>query len=374
MWGPWKGGMAQPELESVFASYGWAMIDIPLGCQSFVEEISRGDANQPEVVIVAELSHEDELTPRGPKMHSSKVHRINEKQFEFAFEVGAAMDLYLSDHTFDGIPVMPMAGALELMAEAVSSLYPNLELVAVSNFDIPAGIVFDTAKKKFSITTRELEHDEKHVTVQAELSSGNVRKRVNFRARFELRPGAVAGSLNVMPLAVPQQLNFELDKAGLGNLVELPSVPEIYDQWLFHGPRFQGIETIQAIGTHGVIGTVARSSPKDNIAGADNSPWQIDPIMLDSAMQLAGIWARKFLESTVLPTGFKRLIKYSELDEGPVTARVFMQPETSASELVCNLALYSHNGVIALVLEGLGGVSSKSLNRLSKSAGVGSKK
>ncbi len=31
MWGPWQGGMAQPELESIFANYGWAMINTSAG-------------------------------------------------------------------------------------------------------------------------------------------------------------------------------------------------------------------------------------------------------------------------------------------------------------------------------------------------------
>jgi len=375
MWGPWKGGMAQPELESIFASYGWAMIDVPLGCESFRNEISRGEKSEPEVLIVAELSHDIELTPRGPKLHDSKVRKIASGQFEFNFEVGAAVDLYLLDHTFDGVPVMPMAVALELMAEAVTSVYPQFGISRVEDFDIPAGIVFDSAKKTFAIQVTEIQQFDKEVVLRAELLSGNIRRRTNFKAHFVLtRDDSVAPKPPTIPSEVPRILLVEEASKDVGNLVEVPSLDDIYEQWLFHGPRFQGIQSIRAIGTHGVLGTVLQSLPENNFAYTDGNAWEIDPIMLDSAMQLAGIWARKFLESTVLPTGFKKLTKVSRINDGLVTARVFMQPETSSSELICTLAIYNGGGELALLIEGLGGVGSKSLNRLSNSASLSSKK
>jgi acyl transferase domain-containing protein/NAD(P)H-dependent flavin oxidoreductase YrpB (nitropropane dioxygenase family)/NAD(P)-dependent dehydrogenase (short-subunit alcohol dehydrogenase family) len=377
MWGPWKGGMAQPELESVFANYGWAMIDIPRGCESFVEEITRGSSDQPEVMIVAELTQDLEVIPRGPRMHESKVRKIGGGEFEFNIEVGAAVDLYLLDHTLDGQPVMPMAMSLELMAEAAISVYPGYEIAKVENLDIPAGIVFDTAKKPFAIQVKELETVDGSVRVLAELSSGNVRRRTNFRAEFVLNR-AEDGLTKLVAGAIPPEIprSFELDEAknGVGTLVEVPNVNEIYGSWLFHGPRFQGIKAIHAVGTHGCVGAVALSSPKDNFLRTDGSPWLIDPIMLDSSMQLAGVWARRLLEATVLPTGIKRMTRFAPITEGPVTARVFMSPETTTMDLVCTLAIYNPNGALAMLIEGLGGVGTKSLNRLSNSVGVSSKK
>ncbi|MBX9695440.1 MAG: SDR family NAD(P)-dependent oxidoreductase, partial [Cyanobacteria bacterium] len=55
MWGPWTGGMAQPELEEIFASYGWAMINPEAGRQAFVGELTSRRENEVEVLLVAEL-------------------------------------------------------------------------------------------------------------------------------------------------------------------------------------------------------------------------------------------------------------------------------------------------------------------------------
>ncbi len=49
-------------------------------------------------------------------------------------------------------------------------------------------------------------------------------------------------------------------------------------------------------------------------------------------------------------------------------ARVFITPGTTARELTCDVAVYTKTGALAFVIEGLGGIGSKSLNRLSNQA------
>jgi Polyketide synthase dehydratase len=158
----------------------------------------------------------------------------------------------------------------------------------------------------------------------------------------------------------------------LGEVVDAPKLNEIYGQWLFHGPRFQGIQRIDLLGEKGIVGGVGVSSPAHNLSNTDGSAWQIDPILLDSSMQLGGIWARKFLDITVLPTGFKRLTRYRATDVAPLTSRIFIAPDSSTSELTCDLAIYDNSGELAILVEGLGGVGSKSLNRLGAGVEVGS--
>ncbi len=68
----------------------------------------------------------------------------------------------------------------------------------------------------------------------------------------------------------------------------------------------KGIKDIQAVSATGVLGTVVGSNEKDCLKNASTENWQLDPVMIDSAMQLAGVWARRHLDITVLPTGFKR--------------------------------------------------------------------
>jgi NAD(P)-dependent dehydrogenase (short-subunit alcohol dehydrogenase family) len=56
MWGPWQAGMAPPELEEVFASHGWSMIQPEDGSLCFLEEISKNCPEQVEVMLVGKLA------------------------------------------------------------------------------------------------------------------------------------------------------------------------------------------------------------------------------------------------------------------------------------------------------------------------------
>ena len=107
----------------------------------------------------------------------------------------------------------------------------------------------------------------------------------------------------------------------------MPSVAEIYQQWLFHGPNFHGIQTINAAGNKGIWGQITGLSADRCLNLQPSANWIIDPVMFDSAMQLGGIWARRCLDITVLPTGFKQLhfIKTPDCKQGDIlTAYVLM--------------------------------------------------
>jgi hypothetical protein len=50
-------------------------------------------------------------------------------------------------------------------------------------------------------------------------------------------------------------------------------------------------------------------------------------------------------------------------------ARVFVDPrKTTSTDTTCDVAVYAENGNLAFLIEGLGGVGSKSLNRLASQA------
>jgi len=360
MWGPWKGGMAQPELESIFASYGWAMIDPVAGRRVFMEELLYG--KDAEVLLVAEVDRPTLIEPQGAKLHQAKLHRLSNGDYEFAFETNTRNDIFLADHTLDGTPVLPMAFALEFMCEAVTSLYPDLQITTIENLDIPAGVIFDTESKMIYVAVQEENHSVEQVQLNVSLSSGVKQKRLNFRARFTLTDGT---SVPQVPNQIPTTMLLNGTLPDIGELVAVPSVKDIYKQWFFHGPIFHGIKEVYAVGLKGVLGLVAASNTRACFENNGVENWQIDPVMLDCAMQLSGVWARRHLDITVLPTGFKRLTKFASIEGEFFATRVFVAAESSASELSCDLAIYNATGKLVLLMEGLGGVGNKSLNRLS---------
>ena len=84
-------------------------------------------------------------------------------------------------------------------------------------------------------------------------------------------------------------------------------------------------------------------------------------------MQLAGVWARHFLDITVLPSGFKRLRLLSPLVGDLFAVQIVMPDNLEEGELMCDLVVYD-GGKPALVVEGLSGIGSKSFNRFAGQA------
>ena len=119
--------MAQPELEDHFRQI-WLGDDRCNGrsLRYFIEELEFGKKGDVEVLLVAELTGEAALPKvSGPRLYQATPSFIKPGSFQFAFDLNPEHDLYLKRPHFDGIPVMPMAFALELMAEAVTSVYPG---------------------------------------------------------------------------------------------------------------------------------------------------------------------------------------------------------------------------------------------------------
>jgi len=368
MWGPWRGGMAQPELEEIFAQYGWSMISVPSGCNVFLNELLCLQKTEPEILFVAELESSRKPQATGARLHKSNLLINSGSNREYIIELDTQVDTFLLDHAFDGVPVLPMAYALELMCEAAASTYADLSLATIKTFDIPAGILFDSQRKKLSIIVQEKEKGKDHVIAQVSIHSGTTKRRENFRAVFVMGKDI---NQTTIPAAVPMVLSSVEGKIHpefiTGAEINLPSVAEIYRQWLFHGPKFRGIQTINAAGNQGIWGQVAGLSPDRCLGIQPSANWIIDPVMFDSSMQLGGIWARCCLDITVLPTGFKQLcfLKAPNYQQGDIlTAYVLIAPTDSKNELSCDLAIYNQAGELSILVEGLTGVGNKSLHRL----------
>jgi acyl transferase domain-containing protein/NAD(P)H-dependent flavin oxidoreductase YrpB (nitropropane dioxygenase family) len=413
MWGPWQAGMAPPELEEVFASHGWSMIQPEDGRDCFHEELLRNCGEQVEVLLVGRLTKKDgnkvaqpiqsgesvalakseapvkvepngrqnlgkdlgtvpgkTLAPSGVFLNKAVLQSHETADLAEARSYWLAIDtkqhIYLDDHKFDGIPVMPMAVALEIMLEAARSVFPDEYLVRVSDLDIPAGIVFQAQQKDFVVDVQMDPIAESTVSVQLTSLSP---KKVHFRCKAAFSKTAPQAP-DIFTTALSTAISNKLDLSTMPESSdELPLPEDVYGKWLFHGPLFQGISSILSLEKDEVLGTVVGCDPARCVTTADASQWVVDPVLLDSAMQLAGIWARHFQDVTVLPTGFKTMHVFHSVGLGKATARVFLD-EGNAINLLCDLAIYDEAGRLALLVEGLGGIASKAFNRFSSAAPV----
>lgn len=300
------------------------------------------------------------------RLHGSAVSQPEPGVVAFTVAFGPDSDLYLNDHKFNQVPVMPMAAALELMAAAACSVYPGYTLSSVENLDIPAGITFEAGTKELTVVVRDAQSvangaDAEHVSVSTAVTTGGATGRVHFKARIDL-----VRSLNGKNWT-PSAETLAAFPAVKNPAGRLPTIDEIYGKLMFHGPLMQGICQVTELGDDGISGVLRSSDIKRCVRSANGDNWIIDPILLDSAMQLAGIWARHYHDIMVLPTGFTRLRLYKNGTDSSahanLTGKIHVPVEYDKGQLRCDLAIYD-DGKPVMIVEGLGGVGSKSFNKL----------
>jgi acyl transferase domain-containing protein/NADP-dependent 3-hydroxy acid dehydrogenase YdfG len=422
LWGPWRGGMAQSELESVFALYGWAMIEPGDGRLAFYNELAAGLKPEAEVLLVGQVpgdlqsdsrglasettlrspqvkisagtkKHAGEIQkvqpgatapdtsaapdddqsargkngdgegaqvqPRGARLHRAEILKQEADKLLLRVRIDPEFDVFLKDHTFDGVPVLPMAVATELLAETARLTYPDWRLDRLENLDIPAGIMFERGARDLYLNLAELTASCDQVEADLNLCTSPDAARKNFMARAVLTrdfSDLEHGNPGVLPA-------YRLPEFKEAEAV-LPTVTEIYTNWLFHGPLFQGIVSIDAMGVNGIAGRLQCTPVEECLSQTVDEPWLVDPLLLDSGMQLAGVWARHYMGVTALPTGFKKLHLCAPRHGSFFQAIVFIPEESKNGQLTCDLAIYDEDGKMVMLMEGLGGVGNKALNRL----------
>ncbi|MCB9469472.1 MAG: SDR family NAD(P)-dependent oxidoreductase [Candidatus Obscuribacterales bacterium] len=369
MWGPWKGGMAPPELERVFESFGWGMIAPEAGSKAFLNEL-KDDLS--EVILVGDPASDKTsavtvLTSQftGPVIQPATI--LTRTPMVLKVPVHITNHVYLEDHKLDSVPVLPMSVALEMILEAATLAFGGRRVMALSDFDIPAGVIFDSDQKNFEVTIEPLDLDSAMAKVESVGSRGSRKLHHKTRVEFKYFHDRTKGATTLLGSRVP----FLLKEDKLPDFEsDLLRVDNIYTNWLFHGPRFQGIQQIEKLAPQGIRGTVKGQAPADCLAISGGAQWILDPTLFDSAMQLGAVWARFYSDITCLPTGFNKLHLFETPDRNGATVRVYTVDKTFDGEVICDLAIYNADGKLALLVESLAGIGSKSFNRFAGSAAI----
>jgi NAD(P)-dependent dehydrogenase (short-subunit alcohol dehydrogenase family) len=360
LWGPWRGGMAQPELEEGFARFGWSMIDPLKGRQTFDDELKFGSKGDVEIMLVGQLETSSEPVS-GARLAGAQRSFAADGAVQFSLTLDVAKDLYLEDHKLDNVPVLPMTMALEMMTEAACDVFPDATLFCVSDLRIFSGVLLESGPKKMRVLVEKVSQSDERILARTSLFSASSPSRPHFTATMELVYNPAIISREAESLS---QHHIDGVKPGtVSEQVTPPNVTDCYRDWLFHGPLHQALTSINTFGRNGGIGTVRATKPSTALSDAGADYWVIDPLLLDSAMHLAGVWTRKYLDITCLPAGFKKLRRLAAFSDEELIARVFMPPDTTEGEFVCELVLYNRDETPVLVIEGLLGTGHKAFNR-----------
>ncbi|MFK7931537.1 MAG: SDR family NAD(P)-dependent oxidoreductase [Myxococcota bacterium] len=309
-WGPWAGGMVTPTLAAAFRARGLDLVGIDTGAAAFCDEFERGG---PEVEVViggperAEALVGTAAPPTDARRTSGSetVHLSGEQTF-------------LDDHRIDGKPVLPFVMALEFMAASAMRACPDLKFRGVRDVAVLKGVVLQDEGVDLTLTWEPTQSvGPADVSLAFQLVGAKNKlglPTVHYRGTVDLAPSGAAGD------------RFS-GSNGLGKNAYPYAVADAYSRFLFHGPGFQGIESIRGMSDHGIVGTLAASRPKR--LGMHAPAWTTDPVTLDSALQLVGLWVREHRGASALPTFVERYTQVAPF-RGNVDVHINFEPTTTS--------------------------------------------
>lgn len=378
MWGPWESGMVSIEIQQRFRERGVGLISVDEGVEAMIRELELGAKGESEVVLGSgpwqtvaapkppmAVGHDSTRALRWsgsslPLIDAAAVsHGMNGTR-ETTHVLDPTDHRYLLDHQLDGRPVLPAAMALELMAEMAQLVWPDRAVTAIEDFRVLRGVVLERGAKSIRI----LSHTEPGRSTQP------------LRVEVQLLDPVDEASCYRATVLMNDRLEHRTvrapDARSLAGLQPFPmSVESAYDRLLFQGPLFQGIAAIEGINEEGIEAILAPSVPDRCVTGANRdlvgSRWLIDPIVVDSAFQLAILWARTYLDMTPLPAGFRRFQLYALLADPRIHCEFRARPSAGGHILETQYRFKSGDGRVLALLEDMEFGCSRTLNRLAQS-------
>jgi NAD(P)-dependent dehydrogenase (short-subunit alcohol dehydrogenase family) len=346
-WGPWRTkGMVSPEVEEQFRRRGVALIDREVGCRLMAGELARGRKGQAEVVIAGVTA------AVRPLLAGTPARRGTGGELELVRTLDLRHDRYLDDHRVDGRPVLPFAAAMALMAEAAAATGPQLEVAGLRDIRVLQGVTVDEeAGTAVSITATPAQAEGDVAAAIAAPDGG----RRHYSAVVELAGAAAVGTESPAPLDDLPPYPLDLD--------------ETYRELLFHGPLFQGIAAIEGMDERGARALLRPSAPGRCVAGADGLDWLLDPILLDCALQLQVVWARRHWDVTLLPSQIGAC-RHAAVPATRALVRHELRIRPGSRPPLCHADhwFYRSDGVLLATLADVVGVGTRALNRLAAGA------
>ena len=356
-WGPWAGGMAHPSLLDRFAARGVAPIAIHAGCLAFVKELEARVPGEPEVLLGdgpwPRLEPTDPTA--APLLQGAALQLRPNGGIEVVRSFSPEHDAFLRDHCIDGRPVLPAAIAAELLAEALGRAHPEREVSEVRDLQVLKGLACG---------------EETRLRVIAAPTPTPRNSTTGENTSFDLRiENATTGALHYRAIG---RLAAYLEHPGnvastfIGKLGDLPmDLDEASRMVLFQGPSMRGIERITGIGPEGAEAILRPSTPADVIDAAIGGGWLFDPVIIDSALQLAMIWYRLQEDMTPLPSRLARLRRFVPWPTGAVRCRMRARVTGAGHLLTTDYAFIDEADRLLATLDGMDLTGSRALNRLS---------
>ena len=287
-WGPWDGGMVSPALKREFERNGIELIPQDAGAMCMVHEMT-GDKSDPvEVVIGAGL------IPEKADAEAPDSSDAEEKKLSLTFKREIDVERYpiLESHVLGGKPVVPFALIAEWLGHGALHENPGLFLHGLDDLRLLSSIKLSEEKKLIRLLAGKARKNGAVFEVDVEVRDGimNGKEVIHSRAKAILTD----------TFSEPPSFNLSSE---MRSDAYSRSIDDIYENILFHGFELRGIRNISSCSSRGMVADICSApSPEKWVTDPLRSQWIGDPLVLDSAFQMAIIWCFEEMGMVSLPS------------------------------------------------------------------------
>ncbi|OQY59072.1 MAG: hypothetical protein B6245_08530 [Desulfobacteraceae bacterium 4572_88] len=276
-WGPWDGGMVSSALKREFSRRGVGLIPQNEGAGAMLQEMG-GDKSCPVEVVIG-----SGLIPQADA--PDKDDLLQNLSLTFKRELDVRRYPILGSHILDGKPVVPFALITEWIGHGALHENPGLFLHGLDDIRLVSGIKLNGGKRLIRLLAGKARRKGPVYEVDVEVRDGmrNGREMVHYKAKAILTDS---------PSSPPPdcQNAFSLS-ADMGIESYSRSIEEVYEKILFHGMELRGIREILSCTPTRVVAKLSSApSPEKWMTEPLRSKWISDPLVLDSAFQMAIVW------------------------------------------------------------------------------------
>jgi NAD(P)-dependent dehydrogenase (short-subunit alcohol dehydrogenase family) len=312
-WGPWEGGMVNPQLRAHFEKLGVPMIPLNVGARMFADELKNAQPGQVEVVLGGE-----------PRPEALLVVGSEARNLRLEVQLNQETHAYLTGHRIGGEIVVPVMLVGEWFSRMAVAFRPDLYLDSIKELKVLKGIQlrdFEGVGDRLMLSCKQLNNGS-GALLGLEISSPD--GTVHYRAQARM---------------VEEQIVLSKDAAPKLVLNDWGGAP-IYGDVLFHEDQFQVIQGLDGVSDTGISGTL------NGVAKASWGweTWNTDVAAMDGGLQLILLWARKHMGGAVLPMSIGEIRMTSAIPpEGKIQC-VAQCREASKNRGVADLVFHNEDG------------------------------
>lgn len=275
----------------------------------------------------------------------AKTFKISDAPFIADFAYGASQLSY-SDPALKGLVMLPVALAVEIMAETAQRVVPNRQLTAVEDFLSRRRVPFAAGQLRLSVNAERVSpSDPSTAAVKVQIRAEGQDSDFTWPAMEAVFVFAASGlppsPVNVPPLAHPRSVHW--------------SGRDIYPSKIGAGRRLRGIVFAENWAENGIDYTVEAPSHAGCLAFTRLPLWTIDPLLLQTVAAGFRLWRchERFDGAFSFPFRFRRLeLRSAAPAEGARLNCYLRLTGVTPTSHVCDITASDGNGNVTLSIEG----------------------